>query len=523
MKKNSIDNNLCNDNNGDHCDPQLIFVWGFCLLISLLYLLIGTKSSPLYPFNDWVDANAFFTMGRGMMNGKIIYRDLFEQKGPLLYFIYGLASLVSAKTFIGVFLIEVFSFSIFLFFSCKSLILFMDTMSALISLPIITAFILNSISFSLGGSAEELCLPLFAFTLFHLLKLFKTDDSKLVTCRYFFWNGLVAGSILWIKFSMLGFWIGWLISVFLFMAVRKQYLNIIKGGCTFFLGLLLVTIPWVLYFGISHALPDWINTYFIINLSSYSGGTFFLSRLNVPLTNVAYQIYANPLFGGILWLGVIVFIVFGKFLISRTARASLLLCILFLILGIYGGELGYIYYYLIVTPLSIFGIIVLQDLIKDKLKKPLSAIPPVMLTLAIIIPTFIITLLINQNTDMLFVDKEELVQYKFAEIINKSDNPTLLNYGSLDMGFYTTTGIIPNIRFFESQNITASRFPLNIEEQNRYIKEKAVQFIVVQQFEGEYPAKLKVPFLYENYELISTENQTNEDRNYYYYLFEKVN
>ena len=61
----------------------------YCLLISSAFLLICTKSSPLYPLNDWQDANAFFTMGKGMMNGKVLYRDLFEQKGPLLYFMHG--------------------------------------------------------------------------------------------------------------------------------------------------------------------------------------------------------------------------------------------------------------------------------------------------------------------------------------------------------------------------------------------------------------------------------------------------
>lgn len=75
-----------------------------------MYLLICTKSSPLYSLNDWVDSNAFFTMGKGIINGKIPYKDLFEQKGPLLYFIHGISYIISNKTFIGVFILEVLSF-----------------------------------------------------------------------------------------------------------------------------------------------------------------------------------------------------------------------------------------------------------------------------------------------------------------------------------------------------------------------------------------------------------------------------
>ena len=56
------------------------------ILVSFCSLLFCTKNSWLYSFNDWVDGNAFFTMGKGMVNGLVPYKDLFEQKGPLLYF-----------------------------------------------------------------------------------------------------------------------------------------------------------------------------------------------------------------------------------------------------------------------------------------------------------------------------------------------------------------------------------------------------------------------------------------------------
>jgi len=93
----------------------------------------------------------------------------------------------------------------------------------------------------------------------------------------------------------------------------------------------------------------------------------------------------------------------------------------------------------------------------------------------------------------------------------------------LDLGFYTTTGIIPNVRFFESQNIATSRFSLYVEEQNRYIKEQVVQFVVLRQPVDDYPSKLDIPFLYENYKMIATERQSDENRDYYYYLFKNVN
>ena len=68
----------------------------FFLLAAALCLMLASRSSFLYPLNNWDDANSYFTMGKCMFRGFVPYRDLFDQKGILLYFIYGISSLISA-------------------------------------------------------------------------------------------------------------------------------------------------------------------------------------------------------------------------------------------------------------------------------------------------------------------------------------------------------------------------------------------------------------------------------------------
>lgn len=41
-------------------------------VFSFVIMLFCTKSSPLFVFNDWFDANVYFTMGKGMMNGRVL-------------------------------------------------------------------------------------------------------------------------------------------------------------------------------------------------------------------------------------------------------------------------------------------------------------------------------------------------------------------------------------------------------------------------------------------------------------------
>ena len=55
-----------------------IYLYALLIGYACLLMFFCTKSSPLYIINDWYDANAYFTMGKGMMNGAVPYRDLFD-------------------------------------------------------------------------------------------------------------------------------------------------------------------------------------------------------------------------------------------------------------------------------------------------------------------------------------------------------------------------------------------------------------------------------------------------------------
>lgn len=92
---------------------------GWWLLLAFVLLSIGSMCSYLYPYQNRVDQNCFFTVGKGMMTGLVPYRDLFEQKGPLLYFLHGLAYLISPDSFIGVFGLEVASMTLWFVYLYK--------------------------------------------------------------------------------------------------------------------------------------------------------------------------------------------------------------------------------------------------------------------------------------------------------------------------------------------------------------------------------------------------------------------
>lgn len=498
-----------------------IIVSGYCLFISTIFLLICTKSSPLYPFNDWVDSNAFFTMGKGMVNGKVLYRDLFEQKGPLLYFIHAISYLISNKTFLGVYIAEVVSFSIFLFYCYKIISLYLQRKYSFISLPLIAAIVLNLLSFCHGDSAEEFCIPLLTISLYYLINYFKNIYPNPINYKYLFLNGIVAGCVLWIKYSMLGFWFGWMMMIFISIILTKQYIRSLVSCIAFLFGMFTATIPWLIYFGVNNAIFSWFYAYVFVNIKYYSSNVSVIERLRYVLFNLNLNIERDPLFSYISIIGLVVFVISTKYIKNYIGKISLLVCVSLLALGVYGGGTGFDYYFLIFSPFIVLGVTVILSLISWKFNNLISNRAAVVIGIACLIVLLPVTLHHNRNTYMMKINKQDLVQYKFAEIINKTQNATLLNYEFLDMGFYTTTGIVPNEKFFEVQNIPYEKFPINIDEQHRYIKDKEIDYVVFRWLISDKRRLEDVPYLLENYELVKEEQQRFEGADFKFFLFRK--
>ena len=173
----------------------------FCLLIAAAAITLCSKSSLLYPFNDWVDANCYLTIGRGILRGRMPYRDLIDHKGPLLYLLHAPAAALDATGFFGVYLLEIAAAAAFLYAALCLLRLYGGRCMAL-ALPLLAAVVYGCGSFCHGDSAEELCLPLLIYPLY--LSLRAVRAGKIPPVRDCLLIGLCAWAVLWIKFSLLG-------------------------------------------------------------------------------------------------------------------------------------------------------------------------------------------------------------------------------------------------------------------------------------------------------------------------------
>lgn len=328
----------------------------YCVIIATLFVTICSKCSFLYVFNDWDDSNSFFTMGKGMVNGKILYKDLFEQKGPLLYLIHAIAYIISNKTFIGVYIFEIISFAVFLYYSAKIMSLFVRKIHALWGLPLLSFTILSSYVFLKGDSAEEFCLPLLAFGLYHFLNYFKNIYPNKMSTKTLIVNGIIAGCVLWIKYSLLGFWLGFAGFMCIGLILNKKVKDAFITGGYFLLGMIISSIPWLIYFGVNGALYDLINVYFIVNITAYSSDKTIINRIVTALKDAGGYAENLKLFSNITLIGYIYMMLSKKSIPNIFGKIALTITILISAIGVYYGA-NHVYYFLILMAYMIIGII----------------------------------------------------------------------------------------------------------------------------------------------------------------------
>jgi hypothetical protein len=421
-------------------------------------------SSPLYYTNTWDDVNAYFTMGKGLFGGKVIYRDLFDHKGPLVYFLFGIGSLISNKSFFGVYILEVVSLAVSLYFLHKIVTLYSGSRYSWLSILIYPAFLLNDKIFVHGGSVEEFMVPFLMIGFFCLLRYFKRKvlDFKASVCL-----GICGAAILMMKFNVAVVFIPLLITAFVRLLLNKQYKNFLWNVCGYIAGLIIVFLPFYVYFLSTNSLYDFYSGYIAFN-RLYADMHFSLRTMYILIRTTLCVFNHNYLMSIMISVGLVFFILSDKYFdllekISLLMSFALLLCMLF------ASGRYYSYTYIPITVYIVFGIIMLLDSVSPLtwIKAPHGLV----LLCCLIIPV---------NTNIWWNSRlsHEPVVVKYARIINEEKNPTLLNYHSMDSGVQNIAGLLPNNKYFYVPNISYNVFPAILDEQDAIINSSAVMFVV---------------------------------------------
>ncbi len=485
----------------------------FCLLISFITLLFTSESSILYPINTWVDVHAIFTMGKGMMHGLVPYVDLFEQKGPIFIFLFGLASLLSSTSFLGLFIIEILCLAVFLYYIQKIIQLFLPLKYLWLLTPLFAVFTTTSPFFAHGGSVEEICLPFLAISLYHLISFFQTEE---ISYRTILIDGLLAGIVWMMKYTILGFWFAFAVIIFFFLLSKKQVRESFYHIFVFLMGMMIPFFLCSLYFITHHGFPEFIHVYFIVNLFHYSEPTRNILFLVNPIILFIKEAFHEPLFLlSVMGSGYALYL--SK--ISRKIKISILFLFLCMVYFTLLGGLPFVYYFLPFLPIVLLGMCYFLYTYQSKLETIFFSKQGI--CLLTVFMTIELYLGANYKENLL-VKKEDVVVWQYKDIIQKEENQTLLNYGFIDFGLFFTTNTIPTTYYFERLNFDYDAYPDNMDALNQSIIEKRTNFVLYPSLYSKLSINQeKITFIKKYYDLIEDEIVTYENQKYQLLLFKR--
>ena len=471
-------------------NKEILKKWLIPVVVLFFACLIILGSSPIYKTNPWTDSNAMLTMGRSMLHGIVPYKDIIDQRGPVLYLIFVIGAMFSRTSFFGVFLLQIINIGIIYFLSWRiandfKIRLVRPEWAALLG-PI-ALFCTSSMMFS--GAPEE-----FAFTsILYLLYVVNHYHQQVlkIPLKTYFWLGLNLSLVFWSKYSMIGAFVAFFIWVACLLVYQKSYQQLWKIIKASVLGFLIITILVLLYFIIKGAMRDLFDIYFVQNFVSYGsskqGGLMKFLNLFSLVGQEFHRHYIVAILTLLGWMKEI----YEKKSVTLEA-VMFLVTIIFVAMQHWINE----YYNLIWMPFLAIALLRLVDFrmphqnLNQKLFYPVK----------IILVGFLLFLpfMNNLNLGQLVLNGEKTsfnggkysAQPKFAKIMHQeSKQPSLLMVNDLDEGFYLAADILPTTNYWQRLNMTYTQLPRMYWSFEKNMREKKVEFVIVRLIGAPAPDK----------------------------------
>ena len=441
-----------------------------CLCFAAAFCIITVMStcSFLYPTNTWVDSQCFYTVGKSITHGKVLYRDIYEQKGPLLYFLHACVEWLpfeNVNPFLEIYVLQVLCATAVLFFLMKILTLYLgERRRVLAYLPLLCLLVYCTKAYALGDSAEEFSLLMAAYVLYATLRMLKSETHELSRGSLFA-IGVLCGCVLWMKYTCLAFAVGALI-VPLCVAIRERNGRLLGRAAAFVsLGVLVASIPVLVYFTVHHAFDALWEVYFYNNIFAYSASkASFGGRLYSATARLAY--HGMRCYGPLLFaLGGWVYALCRRWKLEAWHLPCIVATVVVVLLA--AGRI-YVYSLLPFMVLSVMGLVGLDGALRrlwPARNMAALAVASVVLIGLFSYPTW------NRRPGQ---KREDVLAYRIVAAIEREPDTTLLDLGFLDNGLYTAGEFLPPSRYFCRLNLVT---PEMGQEWRRIVREGEVDYI----------------------------------------------
>lgn len=510
----------------------------FILFLYVVFLLFfGSKMSPFYASNEWADPNIYFNVAKGMLNGKTLYTEIFDHKGPFIFFIYGIGYFISNTSFFGMFLIQIINWTILLIFVYLTAKLYLNQAFSFIISIIFSLFLMKLIK--AGGSAEEFILTWECISLYYFIKFFKKDNLSVHPPIYMLIHGCLCSMTLLTKINLVMFWFFPLLFIFISILWNKNFKNFFLNVTYFIVGCLIIFSPVIFYLYSHNALKEAYNIYIVLN-SKYSQISSVQSTFLLLLKRITFLFIDSCSLLVFPTIGLFYFSI--KYIKSKIASLSIILSGISFYITIFMAPMFQYYYPIPFLVYDVLGLIGLFLYLQKYISYHYSVYPLIVIAIISVFLGLSLRLLTNTWVEATILKHDKYLTENLRDVLIKEKDRTLLNLGfGLGNSLFTTCNIVPNVKYFIKPNLSYRIYPQLRDEQSSYIKDKKTQFIILPrrvykdgirnsyihvEKTDEFDYYYNLPTLKENYNLImidTIKNRIDENNLEIYYLYKIKN
>lgn len=252
---------------------DIVFSIFASLLVSMYFYLCPIKEGV-----PGIDSSVFLYIGKMMHKGLIPYKELFDHKGPLLFFIQYMGFAITSNGFIGVWILELINMLITTYFLVRLARLFSkDTVVCYLSV-IFTIVICGANFYEGGNLTEEYALGCISVSMYIIFKYLK---HKVYRWYEVILLGVSMMVVILLRVNMISLWLVFIPIIIIGLIYEKKYRVLwMSIGC-FIVGILIVAIPVMSYLLYTDSLNNLILDYLVFNFAYCKDNGIILKQLSV--------------------------------------------------------------------------------------------------------------------------------------------------------------------------------------------------------------------------------------------------
>lgn len=266
-------------------------IWGHVLAMvsGLIFILFASSwTSPIFVGSYGYDAAFFSMVGRAINNGKVMYRDYFDVKGPVFFFWQAIGQRIITDRS-GIFVLQcicILGTTFYLYRICK---LYELSWKKIIFVFFIFYFIFATTLWG-GNSVEEYCLPLNMACIYGGLRFLKKKTDNIDVAFFF---GFTFGICFLSKVTVCAPMAAMTLVVFIRLILEKRVKDIFKCIALFIAGVLVVAVPVFVYFIVNDALSDMLLCAFEV---AFARGTDYYEGFSLK-----WELYLTACYIGFIY------------------------------------------------------------------------------------------------------------------------------------------------------------------------------------------------------------------------------